>query len=393
MSPENGLGDPPLSPDPRDGYAKNALYDQWSTEVMDRVLNPRSVCIDVGANLGEFYVQILKRAADGRHLAFEPIPGLAAGLAERFPGADICQLALSDVWGPSEFHEFAPDLAYSGLRQRSYPQIEGAEVTTTHVWTAPLDRIVPRHERVELVKIDVEGGELGVLRGARRTLTHWKPYVIFEHGQGAAEFYGTTPALVHDLLVGEYGLEISRLDHWLEGSASLDRQGFIAEFEAGEFYWLAHPGADRGDPTPVAPPLVTCVVTVGPNASDVNAVLSELGHNFASIHRERLDVIVVDRLDSSAASALNQLADGVRLVRANSPTLAGAVAEGLRRASANTACVVRASGAVASLRSALESATDLARTEVSPSEAAQTDWGLLGPTEVVRSMVSSGFDS
>ncbi|HLY39530.1 MAG TPA: FkbM family methyltransferase [Candidatus Binatia bacterium] len=57
--------------------------------------------------------------------------------------------------------------------------------------------------RLRRQRLDVEGAELEVLRGAGRTLHRWKPYVVFEHGLGAADSYGTSPGMVHELLVAE----------------------------------------------------------------------------------------------------------------------------------------------------------------------------------------------
>ena len=51
-----------------------------------------------------------------------------------------------------------------------------------------------------LIKIDVEGAELGVLRGGERVLSRTRPVLIFEHVRETAALYGTTSDAVWDLL-------------------------------------------------------------------------------------------------------------------------------------------------------------------------------------------------
>ena len=62
-----------------------------------------------------------------------------------------------------------------------------------------------------LIKIDVEGAELQVLEGAKRTITQHKPTVIFEHGASTAAYYGTLPSAIFKLL-SDAGLRIFDID-------------------------------------------------------------------------------------------------------------------------------------------------------------------------------------
>jgi hypothetical protein len=47
-----------------------------------------------------------------------------------------------------------------------------------------LDRVLPADYVPALIKIDVEGAELDVLRGAEETVAMFRPIVVFEHGTG-----------------------------------------------------------------------------------------------------------------------------------------------------------------------------------------------------------------
>jgi hypothetical protein len=62
-----------------------------------------------------------------------------------------------------------------------------------------------------LIKIDVEGAEEQVLRGALETIRRHQPVVVLEHGNSAAA-YGTRPDDVFRLLCDEAGLRIFDMD-------------------------------------------------------------------------------------------------------------------------------------------------------------------------------------
>jgi hypothetical protein len=64
--------------------------------------------------------------------------------------------------------------------------------------------------------------------------------VIFEHGVGGSDYYGTTPADVYDLLAGQCGLRISLMGGWPAGARPFTRSSFINQCKR-DFYFLAHP--------------------------------------------------------------------------------------------------------------------------------------------------------
>jgi len=223
----------------RDGR-RNAMYDRQTVAVMRRVLVQTSNCVDVGCAEGSILKEMLALAPNGRHYAFEPIPALAANLRATFPSVRVIEAALSDVSVEATFEHVVTNPGYSGLRRRRYPSTT-EDVQTIRVETKRLDDILPEDLHLRFIKIDVEGAELQVLRGARRAIARYRPFIIFEHGLGAADYYGTRPEEVYDLLVRDCGLRISLMSHWLHGKPSLDAKSFVREFDRGRnFYFLAH---------------------------------------------------------------------------------------------------------------------------------------------------------
>ncbi len=181
---------------------------------------------------------MVEASPDATHFAFEPIPRLAAHLRDVFPNVTVLEVALADAPGTLTFQHVVSNEAYSGLRRREYPRAD-EEIEEITVEVTTLDAVVG-DSAVAFVKIDVEGAELGVLRGATQVLTRCRPVVVFEHGLGAADFYGTNPGQVFDLLRG-CGLRIGLLEGY-EQRNPLSRAAFVRELgKRRNFYFVSFP--------------------------------------------------------------------------------------------------------------------------------------------------------
>ncbi|RTQ49317.1 FkbM family methyltransferase [Hymenobacter gummosus] len=225
-------------------FTKNQQYDEQSLAVIKRVCRPDSTCIDIGCHKGEVLDLMLAAAPQGRHFGFEPLPDLYAELKRRYHDAGravISNVALSNSKGTATFNYVISNPAYSGLQKRNYDKPDEQD-TTIEVQTDLMDHVIPDTQRVDLIKIDVEGAELQVLQGAVETLRRTRPVIIFEHGLGAADCYGTRPEQVYDLLTEQAGLRVSLMKRWLKGEAPLTRQEFVQQFEQGKnYYFIAYP--------------------------------------------------------------------------------------------------------------------------------------------------------
>ena len=195
--------------------------------IVAAALAPDSCCIDVGAHAGEVLADMVRCAPLGRHMAFEPLPELAATLRRRFPAVGVHEVALSDHTARSSFVHVVSRPGWSGLRPRALAAGERSE--TIDVDVRRLDDLLPADLAPRLVKIDVEGAELGVLRGAEATLAEHRPLLLLEHGLGSADEYGTHPRDVFALLDG-LGYRLFGLD----GDGPYRRERFEAVFFGGE---------------------------------------------------------------------------------------------------------------------------------------------------------------
>jgi FkbM family methyltransferase len=235
------LGEPSASsgsdPQPTDLASTIDLRDhQLMRAVLAATLRRDAHVIDIGAHRGSVLREMIDRAPSGRYLAFEPLPEYAAWLRAQFAEVEVRQAALSDETGESSFAYVVDLPGYSGLRQRSLPA--GAhDVRKITVRTERLDDVLPDGFEPDFIKIDVEGAELQVLRGARQTLRRFQPIVVFEHGIGASEYYGTTSAELHELLTEDCDLRV----YDITGNGPLGREEFEALFSAPIWNFLARP--------------------------------------------------------------------------------------------------------------------------------------------------------
>jgi FkbM family methyltransferase len=181
-------------------------------------LAPDANCIDVGCHLGSVLRMMLRCAPDGRHIAYEPIPEIYTAVAARFPQVDVRQAALSSRSGQDTFVYLPERSGYSHLLREKEPEAEpSAERIVVRVET--LDGTLPDDYVPTLVKIDVEGAGLEVLKGAEETLVTFRPIVLFEHGAIRRD----DSEEIFQLLSERAGLRIYDID----GNGPMGRQRFL----------------------------------------------------------------------------------------------------------------------------------------------------------------------
>lgn len=220
---------------------RNDRYNEQTYAIIDRVLGAGGNAIDVGAHAGAILGPICAASPHGVHLAVEPLPHLADRLRADYPHVDVRQVALSDRLGTVEFHYVVDSPEFSGIRKRTLPD-EEVEIQRITLELARLDDLIPADRPVSFVKIDVEGAELGVLRGGGDLFARDRPVTVFEFGLGAADVYGTTPDDIHHFFA-DRDMAVSLLEDWLAGRPPLGRDRLAAQFAVCEnYYFVAHPG-------------------------------------------------------------------------------------------------------------------------------------------------------
>jgi FkbM family methyltransferase len=185
---------------------REALDNEHLCVLLAGSLAPDANCIDVGAHSGSVLGEIVRCAPQGRHIAYEPLPHLAGVLAREYPQVDVRAAALSDHDGEASFVHDRTEPMRSTLRPHAFTDEQHATTISVHV--ERLDAVLPADYVPVLIKIDVEGTEAEVLRGARETLRRHRPIVVFEHGWGGT----SSSAEVFSILVDLAGLRIYDMD-------------------------------------------------------------------------------------------------------------------------------------------------------------------------------------
>jgi FkbM family methyltransferase len=223
--------------------SKDAREHRQIRAVIKRVLSENSNCVDVGSYTGEILRPICKFAPHGTHYAFEPIPELYQDLVRSFPAVHVHQMALSDKLGITTFQHVLSAPAYSGLRRRKYELHPNKDIVVKQIEVRQdtLDNVIRGEVPIHFIKIDVEGAELSVLKGAVRTIQDNKPIIIFEHELGSIEYYETKPDEVYRFL-SDCGLRVSLMASWLRGEQPLDLHNFVKHVEQGtNINFIAYP--------------------------------------------------------------------------------------------------------------------------------------------------------
>lgn len=154
------------------------LEDRRTDVALKSLIAPDDNCVDVGAHIGSILFEMRRLAPNGSHVAVEPVPAKARWLRRRFRDVLVVEAATSDEAGSAQFFHDVDRPGFSGLRQ----PVEDSTIRTYDVRVICLDDELKDRERIDFLKIDVEGAELPTLRGADTILSRHKPVVMFECG-------------------------------------------------------------------------------------------------------------------------------------------------------------------------------------------------------------------
>lgn len=148
------------------------------------ILGPGSVAIDIGANNGLYCYFFEEIARCKTVLAFEPLPHLYKKLAKWFPGIGVSPLAMSDAAGQAKIR--IPYINHKLYETRakldSLKEADETDYKEIGISTDTLDHVLASKnlQRIDLIKIDIEGHELKAINGAGATIAKYSPFLLVE---------------------------------------------------------------------------------------------------------------------------------------------------------------------------------------------------------------------
>lgn len=213
----------------RASYISSAIY--WggyhslpTVRFLRNFLQPEMTFADIGANIGEITLVAAKRLTLGKVLAFEPMPAIFALLSRNVALNNFACVTLHNI----------------GLYDRDaerplYSKRDHTHGTTNHGVSSLFSTRADRQEcsvpllrfddvaeasgleRLDIIKIDVEGAEMMVLRGAAASIRRFRPVMIVEisatnfqrAGYSAAEFFQYLHSIGYDPQPVEAGETLS----------------------------------------------------------------------------------------------------------------------------------------------------------------------------------------
>lgn len=198
---------------------------------LDRMLKPGMVFVDVGANDGYYTLFAVQRVGPkGRVVSVEPSSRerehLERNLARNsVSNVEIVPAALGAAAGHAELHlAHGVHTGHNTLGQFAHDDVVSARVERVPLET--LDSVVARLglSRVDVVKIDVEGGEANVIAGARNVLRAMRPALMMEVSDGALRAQMSSQVSLLATLQGELEYEVLTFSQttglarrWVEG--------------------------------------------------------------------------------------------------------------------------------------------------------------------------------
>jgi len=201
-------------------------FDRSIVEILVAFSTPGDTLLDIGANLGYVSACFLKNVADSTVIAVEPQPLIVDLLQKNLhqfgERQRVFPIALSDQDGDAWFYVDPQNKGRSRLVSRAFEGSRQIETRSTQGFLNDLNL-----ERLDLVKIDVEGHEESILRAGKEKLKSLQPKIIlFESNQGAAvPFGGGVGLLLNDIGYTVYGLKKRLLSLSLEPLSS-NNHGF-----------------------------------------------------------------------------------------------------------------------------------------------------------------------
>jgi FkbM family methyltransferase len=161
-------------------------YETWFDDILTKIIEKEdAVFIDIGANIGQTMLKVLPRYPNIRYYGIEPNPHCITYLKalvdiNKFKHAKIIESAISDADGEIELlTRYGDDIL--ATTTHSFRKFTKYAVKTKVAMTTG-DAVIKAENltQVDIIKIDIEGGESKAISGLMDTIKRFQPYIICE---------------------------------------------------------------------------------------------------------------------------------------------------------------------------------------------------------------------
>jgi len=193
------------------------IWEPKTTRYLCASLGAGAVFLDIGANAGYFSLLASRCVGEsGKVLAVEPNPAMAKQLSQNKERNGLTNIAIAEVACSDsiEVRNLYVGNAYntgnSSLSRHNLAWTKSVGVSCT---TADLLIKNYNFQNIDLVKVDVEGAELQVLRGMTTILRRLRPRIIIELVPSLLEGFSTTVGAINEYLVAFHYRTFSLEEH------------------------------------------------------------------------------------------------------------------------------------------------------------------------------------
>jgi len=181
-------------------------YEEENYNFLQQQVKKGMHIIDIGAHIGLFSVTASQlTGTEGKVICFEPTPGTFNTLTEtlrlnKCSNVTPVQAAVSEQSGVTTFYISDIEACNSNSLVKNK---EEKEISAHEVKLVSIDDVVATYSmRPSVIKIDVEGAELDVLKGGIQTFKSIKPILILGMHPEFIKMKGDTLEAIWDLLIG-----------------------------------------------------------------------------------------------------------------------------------------------------------------------------------------------
>lgn len=173
------------------GYGEWIIHTDGELDLMQQFIHSGDIVFDVGANIGEWSAHVLQLNRSVHLYAFEPLPNVFSNLQQRllhYPNAQGFNLALSESTGRRNFCYYDETYEFSALSSFYVREVLKADHLPPKIIEVEQDTLshfcLDHHiEKIDFLKIDAEGAEWIILKGAHSLIEQHKIKAIqFEYG-------------------------------------------------------------------------------------------------------------------------------------------------------------------------------------------------------------------
>jgi FkbM family methyltransferase len=185
------------------GVKQIADYEKMLEMIYKHILKSGDIVIDIGAHIGRHTIPLADAVLpSGKVFCFEPLPEQYQILLDRIHNYSVAHspdsvgifpfnCALGEIDGKVNFIVAENYPEFSGLKKRHY-HLQDVVTKNIEVQIHRLDTIKEKFGKVSYIKVDAEGGELQILRGARLLISESRPIISFELGDSSLVNYEYT---------------------------------------------------------------------------------------------------------------------------------------------------------------------------------------------------------